>query len=322
MALIGRMFDKVKKIFFILFMIACGKAFSQDTLPVKAPLSARTIKNRSWLAAGASVVGYGGSLIGLSKDWYEKYPQSSFHFFNDNGDWLQVDKAGHTFSAYSAGKLSMEAWRWTGVSRKKRIWIGGLSGAGFMTVIEILDGFSSEWGFSLGDLGANLLGSGSLIAQELAWDEQRIQLKFSFHTRSYGDPVLDQRANDLFGRRTSQKILKDYNNQTYWASANIRSFLKGSGVPSWLNIAVGYGAEGMFGGSVNLLKDANGNILFDRRDIARYRQWYIAPDIDLTKIKTKSKVLKATFFLLNSFKFPTPSIGFSRKGIQWNWLHF
>ena len=78
----------------------------------------------------------------------------------------------------------------------------------------------------------------------------------------------------------------------------------------------------MLGGTVNLLKDANGNIIFDRRDIPRIRKWYLAPDIDLTKIRTKKKWLKTTFFLFNSLKFPTPSIGFSKNGIEWNWLHF
>lgn len=326
------MFEGVKTIAVILSLLFGIPVFSQDTLvrthqdnQQSSPgyvLSQKTKKNRAWMAGSASVAAYGGSIAGLSSIWYRKYPQSSFHFFNDNDDWLQVDKAGHVFGAYTAGKLSMEAWRWAGVSSKQRIWIGGLSGATFMTVIEILDGFSSEWGFSTGDMAANLLGSGALISQELAWNEQRIQLKFSFHTNIYGDPVLDQRANDLFGRSTSQRMMKDYNAQTYWASANIRSFFKSSQIAPWLNIAIGYGAEGMFGGTVNVLKDAGGNIVFDRRDIPRFRQFYLAPDIDLTRIKTKSKVLKATFFLLNSFKFPTPSIGFSRKGIEWNWLHF
>ncbi len=326
------MFEEVKTSLFILFLLFYIPLFSQDTATIKRPLpgfpspsqfvSRPNQKLRAWLAGGASVAGYGGSIAGLSSVWYSKYPHTNFHFFNDNEDWLQVDKAGHFFSAYTAAKFTAEAWRWAGVTRKQRIWIGGLSGTAFLTVIEVLDGFSSEWGFSVGDMGANLLGSGTFIAQELAWDEQRVQVKFSFHRNNYPDASLNQRANELFGRRTSQRMMKDYNAQTYWASANIRSFFPQSRVPGWLNIAIGYGAEGMFGGTVNVLKDGNGNIVFDRRDIARYRQFYIAPDVDLTRIKTKSRMLKTAFFLLNSLKFPAPSIGFSRRGIECNWLHF
>ena len=106
-------------------------------------------------------------------------------------------------------------------------------------------------------------------------------------------------------------MLKDYNAQTYWLSANLRSFFPKTGLPKWLNIAVGYGAEGMFGGYENLARDKNGNLIFDRRDIQRYRQWYLAPDLDFTKIKTDSKFLKTVFFGLNMLKFPTPALAFA-----------
>ena len=48
-------------------------------------------------------------LIGLNAEWYAKYPRSGFHFFNDYAEWLQVDKVGHAFSAYSGSRASMEA---------------------------------------------------------------------------------------------------------------------------------------------------------------------------------------------------------------------
>ena len=50
----------------------------------------------------------------------------------------------------------------------------------FLTIIEILDGQSAEWGASSGDLIANSLGSFLAIGQELKWNEQRIQLKYSY----------------------------------------------------------------------------------------------------------------------------------------------
>ena len=51
------------------------------------------------------------------------------HSFNDIGEWKQIDKIGYAYSAYAESKASMELWRWTGIDRKKRIWIGGMSGA-------------------------------------------------------------------------------------------------------------------------------------------------------------------------------------------------
>ncbi|RYY71084.1 MAG: DUF2279 domain-containing protein, partial [Chitinophagaceae bacterium] len=146
--------------------------------PPADSLNNKQIKKRVKIIAAANLVGYGAVMAGLYQTWYKNYPQSKFHTFNDIGEWQQMDKLGHVYSAYAAGKASMELWRWTGIDRKKRIWIGGMSGAVWQTTIEVLDGFSSEWGWSWGDFAANVAGSGLLVAQELAWDRQRIQMKW------------------------------------------------------------------------------------------------------------------------------------------------
>ena len=70
-----------------------------------------------------------------------------------------------------------------------------------------------------------------------------------------------------------ERILKDYNAQTYWVSANLPSFFKETNFPLWLNIAIGYGAEGMFGAVNNTWTDVNG-VELDRSEIKRYRQFY------------------------------------------------
>ena len=280
------------------------------------------IKKRVRGVAIANVVAYSGILVGLNSAWYANYPRSGFHFFNDNKEWLQVDKVGHMYSAYIESRASMELWRWTGISREKQIWLGGLSGAVYQTAIEILDGFSAEWGFSWGDFSANILGSGILIAQEFAWDDQRIKLKFSFHRNDYGDPQLNKSADELYGMSFAERAIKDYNSQTYWASANLKSFFPSSNLPAWLSVAVGYGADGMFGANENVAYDEQGNITFDRRDIKRYRQWYLAPDIDLTKIKTKKKVIRVLLTVLSAFKFPAPSLEFSNGKFKVHALHF
>lgn len=279
-------------------------------------------KKRVRLVTGGLIAGYGGSLAALSILWYSQYPQTKFHFFNDNDEWLQVDKAGHMYSAYLESKATSELWRWAGLPRKKRIWLGGLSGVAFQSVIEILDGFSSEYGFSTGDFAANMLGSGLFISQELAWDEQKIKLKFSTHLKKYASPELETRADKLYGTTSIERFLKDYNAQTYWLSANIYSLFHIDGWPSWLNISIGYGADGMFGGTENIARNKDGQITFDRRDIRRYRQWYLAPDIDFTKIKTNKKVMQVLLFILNSFKFPAPALELSRGKIQLRGLVF
>jgi len=293
-----------------------------NLLHIPSPLEKDRMRLRVKIIAATNIVGYSGAMVGLYAAWYKNYPQSNFHSFNDISEWQQIDKIGHAYSAYAESKASMELWRWTGIDRKKRIWIGGMSGAFYQTVIEVLDAYSAEWGWSWGDFGANILGSGMLVAQELAWDEQRIQFKFSFHRKSYSDASLNQRSDKIFGKSTAERYLKDYNGQTYWLSVNLRSFFPKSKIPAWLNISIGTGAEGMFGANENLGKDDNGNVNFYRPDIKRYRQWYLAPDIDLTKIKTNKKGLKLAFTLLNIIKFPMPALEYSNGKFRFNAISF
>ncbi len=269
----------------------------------------------------SNLAAYGGTMVALYDTWYKHYPQSHFHFFNDNAEWLQVDKIGHAWSAYNEGRASIALWKWAGLSPNKSVWIGGLSGLAYQSIIEVLDGFSAEWGFSWGDYLGNAAGTALLISQELGWHQQRIQFKFSAHRNSYGNPLLNARADDIYGKNLPERLLKDYNAQTYWLSVNLKSFFKTTGLPPWLNVAVGYGAEGMMGALNNIWMTKAG-ITVDRTDIIRYRQFYLAPDIDLTKIKTKRKWLKSAFFLMNSLKLPTPSLEFNKKGLAWNWVHF
>jgi hypothetical protein len=278
-------------------------------------LSKKQKTNRQIFIGAVNVVGYGGSLIILSNTWYKNYPHTSFHTFNDVGEWLQVDKFGHGWTAYNTGRVSAGMWRWAGLSQKQAAIIGGLSGAVYLTVIELLDAHSAQWGWSWGDMTANIVGSGLFITQELLWKEQRIQYKFSFHHKDYGDSALNKRADDLFGESWYERMLKDYNAQTYWFSANLRSFFPGSNLPKWLNVSLGYGADGMLGGFENKwIDDDSGGVPVDRTDIPRIRQFYLAPDVDFTKIKTNKKWLRTIFFCLNAFKCPAPTLMIDSKG--------
>ena len=288
------------------------------------PKSQAHFRDRKIFVGTVSAAVYAGSLIALNKAWYKDYPKTSFHTFNDAGEWLQVDKVGHAWTAYQTSRVTTAAWQWAGFRGKeknKAVVIGSLTGFSYLTVIEILDAHSAKWGWSWADIGANFLGTSLFAGQEFLWDEQRIQFKFSSHRENY-DGDLHTRANDLFGSSLPERILKDYNSQTYWLSFNLRSFLPKSKLPSWLNLSVGYGAEGLLGGFENLAYNSDGNIIFDRRDIPRYRQWYLAPDVDLTKIKSKSSFIRTTLALLNCLKFPAPALEFSSQGVRFKAIAF
>lgn len=270
-------------------------------------------KAKVWVLGAATAAVYTGSLLVLNEYWYKDYPKKSFHTLNDFGEWLQMDKFGHVYSAYTLSVYSRELWKWSGLPRKQQIWIGGLSGFAYQSVIEVLDAHSGQWGFSWSDMGANATGAAAMIGQELLWDEQRIQLKFSATRKRYKDPVLHNRADEQFGDILLERILKDYNAQTYWLSVNLSSFAKESRLPKWLNIAIGYGAEGLYAAEDNTWEDAEGH-QFNYSHIPRTRQFYLSPDIDFTRIPTRKKGMKILFRILNSLKFPAPTLEMTSAG--------
>ncbi|MGE7775091.1 DUF2279 domain-containing protein [Chitinophaga sp. NPDC101104] len=272
-----------------------------------------TVPARMLALSAGTVAVSAGSMLVLNEYWYKGFPRRQFHFYNDAGEWLQMDKAGHVFTTYFFAKYSRELWRWTGLPRKKQIWYGGLSGLAYQSVIEVLDGGSTKWGFSWSDMAANTLGAAAMVSQELLWNEQRVQLKFSWSPNRYPDPVLQRRANDIYGVNLLERMLKDYNGQTYWASVNLSRFFPGSRLPEWLNISFGYGADGLYDAYENVWDVAEGHPA-DYSHIRRVRQFYLSADIDLTRIPTRRKGIKVLLQALNMIKIPAPALELTSAG--------
>lgn len=252
------------------------------------------------------------ALVGLNQLWYADYPKSGFHFINDNQEWLQMDKVGHFYSSYHLGRLGSEMLQWSGFSPKKQLIYGAGLGFAFLTAVEVMDGFSSQWGASTGDVVANATGTALYVSQELLWKEQRITPKFSFHSTRFA-----KYRPEVLGSDFREQILKDYNGQTYWLSANLKSFFKDSKIPKMLNVAIGYGADGMIVG-----KGENSLIIPDENQ-PKSRQFYLSLDLDLTKIDTKSHFLKTFFSVFSVLKIPAPTLEYTaNEGFRAHVLYF
>jgi uncharacterized protein YfiM (DUF2279 family) len=272
-------------------------------------------KRLTGVVAGQSVVSI-GSLVVLNEVWYKPYPRVTFQTFNDNDEWLQMDKVGHMMTAAYLGQIGLETFKWAGVSNKKAALYGSSVGLLYLTGLEILDGTSAQWGFSWGDMAANALGYGITGTQAYFWNEQRIKLKFSAHLSPYA-----QYRPNLLGSTTPERLLKDYNGQTYWLSCNLKSLFFGKieKFPRWLNLALGYGAEQMLSGTPDAAF-CDGNPLCN--DIQRYRQWYFSVDADLSKITYKRKWAEAIFGTFGFIKFPAPTLEWNKNGIRGYWFYF
>ena len=262
--------------------------------------------------AGGAV--YTGTMIGLYHFKYGDKLQSRFQINTVKNDWrMEMDGTHHILAGYYIGRLGFDVLRCSGISERSSTWIAGLSGLFFLSTQEIMDGFSTKWEASTGDEATNILGSALFISQQLVWHKQKIVAKWSYHSTSF-----PSYRPDLLGSNFAQRMVKDYNGQTFWLSVNLYSFAgRDSRIPKWLNVAVGLGAAGITG-PVNTPPSTTESIpYFEKR-----RLFYIAPDIDLTSIRTHSTALKWLFEAIGFLKFPLPTLEISGKGIKFHPLFF
>lgn len=306
----------MKKLRFSIIVI-CFCCFHKVTFSQVDTLKTNSLKSDNHLIYKAAIytsVYYGASMYFLSKTWYKEKKQVPFHFYNDFSGYMQIDKLGHAFGAYVYSYIGYNVLLNSGFTRNEALYFGGTLGLILQTPIEIMDGIHEGYGFSWGDMAANTLGSALVIGQEILFNEQLIKYKFSYSPSSYAD-----KANGLYGQTFSQRLLKDYNGHTYWLSFPIDILgLKGK-IPSWLNVAVGFGANGMYGEFENLAS-FNG---IDLPNTARYRQYLLSLDIDWSKIKTDSKFLRFILDVLTFIKLPFPAIEYNSMGkLKGYWLYY
>ncbi|WP_201743889.1 DUF2279 domain-containing protein [Hymenobacter busanensis] len=281
--------------------------------PVVGPLTKLPAEpvppHRLPLLLGGLGAGYGGLYVALSQGWYTGR-QVAPHWFNDFPEWKQLDKAGHFWGAFHESRGTVDMLRWAGVADKKAIWYGSLAGFLIQSPIEYFDSRDPAYGASATDLAANFLGSAGVLAQELAWREVRIMPKISFHLTPYA-----ARRPNVLGSTVPERLLKDYNGQTYWLCTDVGAFLPaGSRWPRWLQPALGYGAQEVVYNDPDASRQAG---------LRPYRQYYLSLDVDLRRIPTRSKTLRRVFYALSIFHLPAPALELnSRRGLVAHGLYW
>ncbi|MCI4667751.1 MAG: YfiM family protein [Bacteroidia bacterium] len=269
-------------------------------------------KKRSRWVNGIALGGYGLSALYMGTVWYAQEDLSTFHFFDDSHEWKQIDKMGHALGGYHSSRWMIGLYKWSGMGKNRAIIQGATAGFLAMSSIEVFDAFGESWGFSWSDVGANFVGASLAAGNQLLWNEDRIQLKVSYRRSPYaGDPEFER----LFGSNYAEWLLKDYNGHTFWLSARVHSFLPEGNFkdkyPRWLNVAVGYGANGLEGGY--------GDPSSDWRT-REYRQLYFSFDIDVRNIRTKNPYLHALLQTVSIFRIQLPAVRIDRNGSQFVWF--
>jgi hypothetical protein len=271
-------------------------------------------KKRLYLSAGSQAGLYGFAMVGFNELRYRNDLTTKLHWFNNNNEWLMVDKIGHTASSYRVGQISTELLYWAGVDQQKAVLYGSFAGLIATSSIELLDAKSVKGGASWGNLIGNCIGTGLLIGQYQFEDKQIMNIKLSAHYSEFA-----QYRPSVLGSSTFERVFKDYNGQTYWLSVGMNHLIPVKKIPDWLNIAFGYGAEGMTGGISNPVINEQGEVV-PYSD--RYRQYYLSLDIELRKIPFKSSFMRAISKIFSYVKIPAPALSFSKKGIKGHYIYY
>ncbi len=288
-----------KSLLFIILISFSTCLFAQDTTKLN--------QKRLWIAVGSQATVLVGGMAWLNYIWYDGHAKLGFHYYNNDGkEYLNIDKCGHAFSAYQESYIAYHSLRWAGVSKKRALLFGGPVGLILQTPVEIFDAMYDGYGFSKNDMIANFTGSALFTFQELFWDEQIVKPKFSYSPSPYR-----KYYPSMLGETHAQSFFLDYNAHTYWLSFPANKILNFDKTPKWLNIAVGYSANGMFGEFENAKINEFGQTI---PDFERYRQFLLSLDIDLTKIQTSNKYLKTTLNVLNRIKIPFPTLEYNSLG--------
>lgn len=256
----------------------------------------------SGLAIGSSYV---GSIISLQQVWYKESFQSDFHLFNDRNNWLQMDKAGHVFTGYYLSSMISGNLCWSGINAPKANKIGGAIGVSYLTSLEIMDGFSKNWGFSWWDMASNFGGTTLFLGQEYAFSKQIFLPKFSFQTTKYASV-----RPEVLGSNFPEQLLKDYNGQTYWLSFSpgnlgLKSF------PKWLCMSFGYSADEKLVGDSEIFQNYNSK-----------REFLLSLDINLNELNVKNEFWKKVLRQVNIIKIPFPAIYLTEAKVGFSMIYF
>lgn len=254
-------------------------------------------KQRSIIVASVAGGLWAGSMVSLSSVWYKDVPKSKFHTFDDSKNWLQMDKAGHFYTANKIALLTGNAFQWSGMNVKTAALLGTGVSLGYQTTLEFLDAYSAEWGFSWSDVAANTLGAGFYLGQELLLQEQRFLLKFSAHPTEFA-----ALRPSVLGSTFAERLLKDYNGQTYWLSFTPAQFIHNSKFPAWLCVSLGYSSHAKIVGDQNAYTDLSGKNYFAQRE------FLLSLDIDFSQLPVKKPWLKTVLRQLNYIKIPFPAL--------------
>jgi hypothetical protein len=197
-------------------------------------------RGRRW--KNAALIGGIGLTVGIygANSWWKDGFSGSFRtaderWFGRNTYAGGTDKAGHAFFTYAGARLFTRGFEAVGNDPGRALRLGTWTSLGVITGVEVVDGFSKRFRFSVEDAVANAAGA---VFAVLAEKDPRVDALLDFR-------LLYRRSADA-RRVGGADPLEDYSGQTFLLA------VKADGVPRlreipvarYLELQVGYNTRG------------------------------------------------------------------------------
>jgi len=190
----------------------------------------------------AAVIGGIAATVGIygATNWWEDGFSGSFHIENEG--WFGqntyeggADKAGHAYFTYTTARLLTRAFEAVGNDPGRALRLGTWTSLGVMAGVEVIDGFSKKFSFSIEDVVMNTAGAAFAVLSEVV---PSVDALLDFR-------LLYQRPDDA-QQAGATNPASDYSGQTFLL------VLKADGIPRvrevpvlrYLEFEVGYNARG------------------------------------------------------------------------------
>jgi Predicted periplasmic lipoprotein (DUF2279) len=190
----------------------------------------------------AAVIGGIAATVGIygATNWWEDGFSGSFHTVNEG--WFGqdtneggADKAGHAYGTYVMTRLLTRTFEAVGNDPGRALRLGAWTSLGVMTGVEVIDGFSNKYSFSIEDAVMNAAGTAFAVLSEVY---PSVDALLDFR-------LLYQRPDDAQQAGSTQP-LSDYSGQTFLLVLKVDGIPRVHEVPvvRYLEFEVGYNARG------------------------------------------------------------------------------